>query len=114
MADPTLHEMGAYGVSGLSLLFASWKNLSKRNEVHLDKTLEHLAKSIDELRKEFKDQLLELGREIRHLRETDVRQAEQIGSLRSGLESLEKRVNGQSDAWRAEMERLAPRKVGSS
>jgi chromosome segregation ATPase len=119
MADgPTLHELAAYGTSGLALLVASWKRLQRRDDDHekaeekrRNEQHQALLDAIKELRGEMREQISELSREIRHLRETDIRQATEIGNLQSGLAALEKRVNGQAVAHREELDRIAPRKL---
>lgn len=95
MVDPGDVLIGAGGTGGVAIIgVIAWKLFgvsASRNLETLDDTLKTLAGSI-----------AELGRDIRNLRETDVRQAEQIGALQQGQKSLTERVDGQGNFWREE------------
>lgn len=113
-----MYELAANGTSGLALLVASWKRLARRDDEHSkaeekrrDEAFKTIFDAIRELRTEMREQLTDLGREIRHLRETDISQAAQIGALQEGIKGLEKRIDGQSAEHRVEMDRIAPRKL---
>lgn len=112
MTDPLeLLLAGGGGAGAGALLVGAVKWLGARSVNALDKTLEHLEKSIKEQGSEMKNLIGELTREMRALRDTDIRQAEQIGNLQADIKHLRERVDGQGAAWRAEIDRIAPRKL---
>lgn len=98
MADPTVFEVTSMVGTAVALAISSWKALAKRNVDTLDKTLEHLAKSVDDL-----------GKQLQDLRLTDNSQAGQIARMQADVENLEKRIDGQGKAHREELDRIAPR-----
>lgn len=94
MIDPTdLLIGGGGGVVVGGLIMSALKFSASRNLHTLDETLKALKGSIDEL-----------ARDIRTLRETDIAQAKDIGALQQGLNSLEKRVDGQGVYYREQLE----------
>lgn len=117
MTDPELlATIGASVLGGGSLggiVVKLFTASAARNVHHLDETIEGLRLAIDELRKGFATSLDNLRHEISRLRETDIAQAKDIGRLQGDLANLEKRIDGQGAAYRAELDKLAPRKLGS-
>lgn len=95
MADPT--DMVLVGGGGLTLgglMVGAFKLLGGRNLAALDETLKSLRNAVEELHKE-----------VRHLRETDIAQAKDIGALQQELKSLKERVDGMGNHWREEFRR---------
>lgn len=110
MAEPTDLLLGSgIGATVVGVLAAAVRWLGGRNINALDKTLEHLDKSIREQGAEMKQLIGELTREMRALRDTDIRQAEQIGALQQSQKSLADRIDGQGAHYRQQYERLAER-----
>lgn len=74
---------------------------ASRNLHQLDETLKKLA-----------DSIADLGKDIRTLRETDIAQAKDIGSLQAETRSLVARVDGQGNYWRGQFEAVCePRRL---
>lgn len=63
------------------------------------RTVNALDKSLEELKAAIRD----LTTEVRALRDTDIKQAEQIGALQEGQKSLQARVDGQATFWREQI-----------
>lgn len=110
MADPFDMLIGA-GIGGPVIGGLVWavKALGHRSVSALDKALEHLEKSIREQGGETKQLIGELTREMRALRDTDIRQAEQIGALQQSVKSLGDRIDGQGNHYRAQYDRVLER-----
>lgn len=96
MADPT--DMVLVGGGGLTvggLLMRLITGLGTRNLAALDETLKSLRTAVEELHKE-----------VRHLRETDIAQAKDIGALQQEMRGLKERVDGMGNHWREEFRRV--------
>lgn len=92
--DPTdMVLVGGGGATVGGIIVGLVRLLGARSINALDKTLERLAATIEEL-----------GRDIRVLRETDIAQAKDIGSLQQAFQGLEKRVDGQGAYYREQFE----------
>lgn len=105
MVDPIDTLIGAGAGAGLgSLVMSLLKGSAARNISTLDKTLEHLEKSIKDQAAEMRQLIGELTHEMRQLRDTDIGQAKDIGALQKGLTDLEKRVDGQGAHYREQLE----------
>ncbi len=65
-----------------------------------NRTVSTLDKSLEELKAAIRDLTLE----VRALRDTDIKQAEQIGALQEGQKALTARIDGQGAFWREQIE----------
>lgn len=86
------------GLGGLTLggvVAGAIRALGGRNIAALDETLKSLRNAVEELHKE-----------VRHLRETDIAQAKDIGALQQEMRSLKERVDGMGNHWREEFRRV--------
>jgi len=99
MADPS--DMILPGLGGLTLggaIVGAIRWLGGRNLDALDETLKSLRVAVEELHKE-----------VRHLRETDIAQAKDIGALQQEMKGLKERVDGMGNHWRDEFRRVTTR-----
>ncbi len=90
--------VGGGGLTVGALVVSLFKTLGGRNLAALDETLKSLRVAVEELHKE-----------VRHLRETDIAQAKDIGALQQELKSLKERVDGMGNHWREEFRRVHKR-----
>ena len=96
MAEPSdilLPGLGGLTIGGL--VVGALKFFGGRNLTALDETLRSLRNAVEELHKE-----------VRHLRETDIAQAKDIGALQQEVKSLKERVDGMGTHWREEFRRI--------
>jgi septal ring factor EnvC (AmiA/AmiB activator) len=94
MSDPTdLVLVGGGGLTVGGLIVGLLKWLGSRNISALDKTLSELASAVTELRKE-----------VRELREANIAQAKDIGSLQKDNELLRERLDGLAGHWRQQFD----------
>lgn len=85
----------AAGGMGTGVLMKLLGFFGQRNVSQLDKALEELKAAIRDL-----------TTEVRSLRDTDIKQAEQIGALQEGQKALTARIDGQASFWREQIESL--------
>lgn len=135
MSDPIDIVMGA-GIGGpvIGLLVWGVTKLGTRSVTAIDTALTKLAAAdaaVERAHKDghrelleridranaatqqlVKDSFKELSVEIRHLRDTDIGQAKDIGYLQSTVAALEKRINGQGAHYQQEFDKL--RRGGTS
>lgn len=103
MADPSdLMLVGGGGLTLGGLIVGALRMLGARNLAALDETLKSLRSAVEELHQE-----------VRHLRETDIAQAKDIGALQQEMRSLKERVEGMSTYWRQEFREALSRKKGT-
>jgi len=99
MADPTdLVLVGGGGATLGGIIVAAVRWLGGRSMAALDETLKSLRTAVEELHKE-----------VRHLRETDIAQAKDIGALQQEMKGLKERVDGMGTHWREEFRRVTAR-----
>lgn len=98
-SDIVLPGLGGVTIGGL----IAWllKGLGGRSLAALDETLKSLRSAVEELHKE-----------VRHLRETDIMQAKDIGALQQEVKSLKERVDGMGNYWRQEFREAMRKKAG--
>lgn len=100
MGDPSdLVLIGGGGMTLGGLLVRALTGLGKRNLEALDGTLKELRTAVDDLRNE-----------VRHLRETDIAQAKDIGALQQEVRGIKERVDGMGSYWREEFRRATGRR----
>lgn len=99
MVDPTDFVLiGGGGLTVGGLLVKLLTGLGSRSINALDETIKGLRNAVEELRNE-----------VRHLRETDIAQAKDIGAVQQELKDLRERINGIGDYWRAKLEAASKR-----
>ena len=90
--------VGVFAVMKLLAYFAHDKAQT------LQASITALQISIKEQAAEFKQTLAEVSREMRSLRDTDIRQAEQIGSMQKDIERSKERTDELAKYWRERFE----------